>query len=126
MTRRQRWSLTLLAFAALGVFYFVATANIVRLPGNYKLHRHEGSLCYLHRDGQNQVGGVFQGPVFALGWNDDTILAFVDKSLANEPDGWYTIDVKTRKISGVLSDQQVRSDPVLSRIPCRKALSYFD
>lgn len=91
------------AFFLLGV---VGCTNTKSLPGNYKLERWEDNKTYYllgpsPQDGKG--GGLIDGAVLRLAWNDEVIGVERFSTFRGDPDGWMVIDIKSGKISGPIS-----------------------
>ena len=92
-----------------------------RLPGPYSLVQFDGERYYVVKEGVKfGGGGVLQGSVGALGWNDRYI---VGKRFAMRSDlrsGWMIIDVQTSEIKGPFTEDEfaeaVRQDSSLASI----------
>lgn len=89
------------------------------LPGRYHLYRFEEDRYYVEDDsGKGPPGGVLQGSVEKIGWNESYILAWCEGMLGRS--GWMIIDVSARAISGPMSDGELATrqagDPILRSI----------
>jgi hypothetical protein len=90
-----------------------------QLPGGYYLERFDegGVSYYLGAKGKPvSGGGVFDGTLQEIGWNEDWILARVTRCYRGDPDGWYALNVKTGQITGPLQDAELKKNPAFSHI----------
>jgi len=53
---------------------------------------------------QPEGGGVLEGGVEKIGWNDQYIVALRHATFRGDPDGWMKIDVHTKQITGPISE----------------------
>jgi hypothetical protein len=51
-------------------------------------------------------GGAIDGSVLEMAWNGDVIAAKRYATFRGDPDGWMTIDTKTKKVAGPLTEEQ--------------------
>jgi len=65
-----------------------------------------------HIDG----GGVFEGTIKEIGWNENWILAWVKRLSNGDPNGWYALNVKTRVISGPIPESELKTNAEFSKI----------
>lgn len=90
-----------------------------KLTGGYTLECSENGQYYVVAPGTTlDIGGVFEGTIEMIGWNDVWILAKVNRIYDGDPDGWYALNVKTKQIRGPLRPSELKADPVLSQIQC--------
>ena len=100
----------------------------IHLPGGYVLERYSenGKYYVLGPDGKDDdIAGAFDGIVSEIAWDDRTILANVRKSYRGDSDGYYWIDIKTRNLSGPISEKAIHSDARLRNLTlksCDKVL----
>lgn len=111
------------ASVCLGAFLFVACfpfgGETKGLPGPYSLEESEDhEVFWLHgpNEPENSGGGVLEGIVLQLGWNDEYILAYRYSTFRGDPDGWMVIDVKGRSLAGPFTEQQIKLRPELRTI----------
>ena len=86
----------------LAVFVFTQCHNNrKKLSGDYYLDRFiDGGVFYLEDSKNPQQGGILEGVIQELGYNNQWIVAYVLKQYGGDKDGWYVIDVKNKSISG--------------------------
>lgn len=90
-----------------------------KLVGGYVLERFDegGEIYYVLAPGERTSGGgVFDGTVEEIGWNKDWILARVNRLYGSDPDGWYALEVRTKRIIGPLRADEVRTNAFFSKI----------
>jgi hypothetical protein len=94
-------------------------SNRMRVAGSYYLERFsENGKFYLRQHGDRSTGGVFDGHLLQIGANPDTIIAYVKRLYRGDPDGWYMLDVRTGKVSGPLTECELRAFCNKSGITC--------
>jgi hypothetical protein len=88
------------------------------LPGSYELERSEGGDIYWINgpDGARTGGGVLEGSVERLGWNDTYIIAYRHSTYRGDADGWMVIDVNSRSIAGPLTETELKNRRDLEEI----------
>ena len=101
--RTVAYRILLMAFFLLDV---VGCTDTKSLPGSYKLERLGDNKTYYllgpsQQDGEG--GGLIDGTVLRLAWNDVVIGAERLSTFRGDPDGWMIIDIKSGKISGPIS-----------------------
>lgn len=78
---------------------------------HYALCRWEdGKTFYLVLDGQEPSGGgVIDGAVEMMGYNNDVIVARRYATFRGDPDGWMVVDVKRKSARGPVADEEVKA-----------------
>lgn len=76
-------------------------------PG-YSLCRTDDQSTYLvMKSGeQPEGGGVLEGVVVQIGWNDRYIVAWRYATFRGDPDGWMLIDAATQQVTGPVSENE--------------------
>jgi hypothetical protein len=70
----------------------------------------DGKTYYLEEDGQESSGGgVLEGTVEAMGFNQDVVVARRYAIYRGDPDGWMVVRVKGKSVSGPISDSEVKA-----------------
>lgn len=90
-----------------------------QLSGGYYLERFdEGGISYYVGAPGKTVngGGVFDGTVQEIGWNQYWIIARVKRLYHGDANGWYALNVKTGQIKGPLQSSELKASPELSSI----------
>jgi hypothetical protein len=93
-----------------------------QLSGGYYLERFDENgafytVYYVGARGKPvNGGGVFDGTVQEIGWNNDWILARVRRIYRGDPDGWYLLNVKTGQVTGPLQSSELKTNPALPNI----------
>lgn len=59
--------------------------------------------------GKDELGGVFEGHVMRIGWNNRHVLAYVKPHSAGDATGWYVLDVDTGATRGPLNTQELEA-----------------
>lgn len=93
-------------FASLPLIFAAGCDNTKSLPGNYQLERWEDNKTYyLHGPSHvaEQGGGLIEGTVLRLAWNDEMIGVERYATFRGDRDGWMVIDIKSGRISGPVS-----------------------
>ena len=98
--------------------------SIGTLPGGYGLQQWDsGDLYYLKGPGETETGGVLEGTVSQIGWNDQFIVAERHSTFRGDADGWMLVNVRSHQISGPYRESAWRKNPVLSNVRVYKASS---
>jgi len=85
--------------------------------GGYELERFENGAYYLVGRGTSVTGGgVLDGRVERIGWDERYILAERRPDAGGDPDGWMIVDARTGAVSGPLSDAEVADNPAVQEI----------
>lgn len=98
------------------------------LSGQYYLKRLiEGGTSYYVIDpgSRNDGGGVFDGTVEEIGWNQDWILARVKRLFHGDPSGWYALNLKSKQISGPFQDTELKTNPNFANIKSLRPAEVF-
>ena len=98
-----------------------------KLTGGYKLLRFdEGGLYYLVAPGKGFDGvGYLEGVIRQIAWDQNFILADVDKCYGGDVDGWYAVNVQSGKILGPLSDDDLKGKYAALRARARSGDDAF-
>lgn len=85
--------------------------NRRKVAGIYFLQRWEdGKIYYLEaKNGEHTGGGVLNGTVTLIGWNENYIIAKRHSIFRGDPDGWMIINVQQQSIEGPLSDENIKT-----------------
>lgn len=98
-----------LRIISLALLFSVLGCSSQRVPvvGSYYLEKFsENGRFYMRQPGDRSNGGVFDGYLLYIGANEDVVIAYVKRLYRGDPDGWYTLDVKTGKVSRPLSESE--------------------
>jgi hypothetical protein len=82
------------------------------VAGVYELEQWEdGVTFYLvtREDTAESGGGVLDGTVFQIGWNDRYIVAQRKANFAGDGDGWMIVDVSNNAVTGPYSYEELKS-----------------
>jgi len=82
-------------------------------------------MYYLTYPGDISGGGVFEGTVEKIGWNNDWILARVTRLSHGDTNGWYALDLKTKRIIGPIPEADLKTNASLSKIDCHECVEVF-
>lgn len=75
--------------------------DIKKISGSYRLeYFSDGNSYAITKKGDEQLGGIFEGRVIRLAWNNERIVAEVVKHYRGDKDGIYSVDLKTGLIEG--------------------------
>lgn len=78
------------------------------LPGEYALIQFEGQQHYIVKNGAKfGGGGVLQGTISALGWNEHYIVAKRVAMSSKLRSGWMIISVQNGQIVGPFNDEEL-------------------
>ena len=64
------------------------------------LEEGEPYLYYIEKKGDRTPGGVFDGIVKEIVWNDDELVAKVQRLASSDKSGWFKLNIKTGEIKG--------------------------
>jgi len=96
-------------------------SNRMIIAGSYYLERFsENGKFYLRQRGDRSTGGVFDGYLLQIGANQDIVVAYVRRLYRGDPDGWYMLNVKTGKVSGPLTENELRAVCNKNGITCEQ------
>ena len=65
---------------------------------------------------QKSGGGVFDGTIEEIGWDEKWIVARVKRIYHGDPDGWYAVNVQTHQVRGPLAESELKTNTELSKI----------
>jgi hypothetical protein len=116
----------LIASVAACVCFCGCNPSAKHLVGDYKLERFDENGKYYVVDSEDLPGGgVFDGTVEQLGWDQNWILARVTRLYHGDTNGWFVLDVKTRQIIGPVQESDWRTNADWSKIDCRDPEQVF-
>ena len=99
-----------------------------RLSGGYSLKRFDagGTSYYVTASGEAiNGGGIFDGTVQDIGWNQDWILARITRLYQGDSNGWYVLDLKTSRIAGPFPDADLKTNLAFSSIKTVRPAEVF-
>ena len=99
-----------------------------QLSGGYSLDRFDegGTSYYVTASGKPiNGGGVFDGTVQEIGWNEDWILARVTRLYHGDANGWYVLNLKTSQVTGPLQDAELKTNLTFSGIKIMPSAAAF-
>jgi hypothetical protein len=70
-------------------------------------------------------GGVFDGTVQEIGWNNDWILARVTRLYHGDTNGWYSLNLKTAQIAGPIPADDLKTNPIFLHIKTAPSATVF-
>lgn len=90
-----------------------------KLVNGYRLERFdENGLYYVIAPGAEIGGGVFDGTVDQIGWNQKWILARVTRIYRGDTNGWYALDVNAKRVIGPLQESELKTNAEWSQVQC--------
>ena len=93
--------------------------SATKLAQGYKLERFdENGKYYVTAPEDLSGGGVFDGTVERIGWNQNWILARVTRLYHGDTNGWYALNLKTKQVIGPVQESELSSNVEWSRIKC--------
>jgi hypothetical protein len=98
-----------------------------KTTGGYALERyHQNGMYYLidPRD-DPPGGGVFDGTVHKIGWNQDWILAWIRRLYHGDTNGWYALNLKTKQVIGPIQELDLKTNSAWRNIECRDSDEVF-
>ncbi|WP_147675646.1 hypothetical protein [Xanthomonas massiliensis] len=115
----------LLSVAMAGCDLNPFNAGCRNIDSYYALCQVDDQSTYLiMRSGeQPEGGGVLEGSIERIGWNDRYILAWRNATFRGDPDGWMKVDIQSHKIIGPISDREALK--LLVNNPPRDAASVW-
>jgi hypothetical protein len=120
--------LVVVAVALISCLLYGCDRPLRQLSGGYYLERFDegGASFFVETPGKStNGGGVFDGSVREIGWNDDLILARVNRVYNGDPDGWYVLYIKTGRISGPLQLSELKANSAFSSIKTMEPKEVF-
>lgn len=112
----------LLIAIATSIFVCGCEPSTKDVTHGYRLERFdENGQYYVIAPKDLSGGGVFDGTIEQIGWNQDWILARVTRLYHGDTNGWYALDLKTKRMVGPIQESELRANPALSKIKCRDA-----
>ncbi len=96
---------------ALVFFWIIGCSDTKPLPGGYSLERWEdGETYYVIGPGDRNEGGggAIDGTARRLTWNSELIAVDRHATSGTDKNGWIIIDVKTKEISGPVTEEAFR------------------
>lgn len=99
-----------------------------QLPSGYSLERFDegGTSYYVVAPGKVlEGGGAFDGTVHQIGWNNDWILAYVNRIYGGDTNGWYVLNLKTSQITGPFQDAELKTNLAFSSIKTVQPVAVF-
>ena len=98
------------------------------IADGYHLERFDegGTSFYVTAPGTSiNGGGVFDGTVHEIGWNNDWILARVTRLYHGDTNGWYLLNLKTAQITGPIPVDDLKANPTFSHIKTAPSATVF-
>lgn len=98
-----------------------------KLVDGYALERFEENGEYYLESHESELsgGGVFDGTIKEIGWNQDWILAQVTRIYRGDIDGWYALNLKTKQIIGPIQSSELKTNSAFLKIECRSPADVF-
>ena len=90
--------------------------NTRTIAGVYQLERAESNYFLIDQHHPDAVGGVVEGVVLSIGWDQHRILVERHSIFRGDPDGLMVIELANGKILGPLHREDVAADPQLQGI----------
>jgi len=93
--------------------------STVKLTQGYRLERFdENGMYYVIAPEDLPGGGVFDGTVDQIGWNQNWILARVTRLYHGDTNGWYALNLKTKRVTGPVQESELSANKEWSQIKC--------
>jgi hypothetical protein len=98
-----------------------------KIAGGYALERFQENGMYYLIDSTKDMpgGGVFDGTVHKIGWNQEWVLAWVRRLYHGDTNGWYALNLKTKQVIGPIQESDLQTNSGFSRIKCRDSADVF-
>ena len=88
--------------------------NKKSITADYYLKRFEGKSGYRYylegKLNKTKGGGVFEGIILKIGWNDRFLVADVKKLASIDVSGWYVLEFTTGAITGPLLASTIKTN----------------
>jgi hypothetical protein len=109
------------------IFLCFGCSNSKTITAGDALERFQENGMYYLIDPKNDGpgGGVFDGTVEKIGWNQDWILARIIRLYGGDTNGWYALNLKTKQVIGPIPQNDLETNASLSRIECRDSAAVF-
>lgn len=106
--------------------FFGCSQSTRKIVGEYSLERfQENGMFYLITPEDPPGGGVFDGTVQEIGWNNKWILARVTRLSDGDTNGWYALNVMTKQVVGPIQESELRTNSAFSSIVCYDSAEVF-
>jgi len=98
-----------------------------KLVDGYVLERFDENGEYYLESPEFELsgGGVFDGTIKEIGWNQDCILAYVTRLYHGDTNGWYALNLKTKQIIGPIQDSELKTNSTFLKIEYRSPADVF-
>ncbi|MCX6894562.1 MAG: hypothetical protein NTZ16_03460 [Verrucomicrobia bacterium] len=118
--------LTAIALIMGSCLFFGCSPSTRKLINEYSLERfNENEQYYVVTPDDEPGGGVFDGTIHEIGWNQDWILALVTRLSHGDKSGWYALNLKTKQIVGPIEDSEMKTNSAYSKIQCHDSAAVF-
>ncbi len=105
---------------AAGLLFCGCEPSTKSLVEGYRLQRFDENGMYYVIDSEDLPGGgVFDGTVDQIGWDQNWILARVTRLYHGDTNGWYALNLRTKRVLGPVGESELRSNKEWSHINCR-------
>ena len=110
----------LIASVAASICFCGCEPSTKNLVDGYRLERFDENGMYyvIDLEGLSGGGGVFDGTIDQIGWNQNWILARVTKMYHGDTNGWYALNVKTKRVIGPVQESALSANKEWSQIKC--------
>jgi hypothetical protein len=106
--------------------FFGCSQPTRKIVGEYSLERfQENGMYYLITPEDLPGGGVFDGTVQEIGWNNKWILARVTRLYHGDTNGWYALNLMTKQVVGPIQESELRTNSAFSSIECYNSAEVF-
>lgn len=114
-------SAVLILLVLLNLFVCGCGQSSTKLTHGYKLERFQenGKYYVVYPADEPTGGGVFDGTIEEIGWDQEWIVARVTRLASCDTNGWYALDLKTKRVIGPIQESELRTNPALSKVECR-------
>ena len=111
--------LLLAGAAAASTFLCGCEPSTKDLVHGYRLERfNENGKYYVISPEDLSGGGIFDGTVEQIGWNQNWILARVTKLYHGDTNGWYALNMKSKRVIGPIQESELSRNAEWSPIKC--------
>ncbi|HWD93049.1 MAG TPA: hypothetical protein VG938_11960 [Verrucomicrobiae bacterium] len=99
------------------LFFCGCKPSTKHLVQDYKLERFdENGKYYVIASEDLSGGGVFDGTVEQLGFDQNWILARVNRLYQGDTNGWYVLNLKTKQVVGPIQESDLKTNAAWTKI----------
>jgi hypothetical protein len=109
----------LIASVAASLLFCGCEPSAMNLGHGYRLERFdENGKYYVMTVNDLSGGGIFDGTVEQIGWNQKWALARVTRLYHGDTNGWYALNMETKQVIGPIQESELSANVEWSHIKC--------